>query len=179
MPRPPDHYGLLARFESADDLMGAVDAIRSAGYTRIDAFTPFPVEGLAHAIGFRERRLPSIALLGGILGGGGGFLLTYGLNAWDYPINVGGRPLNAWPAFAVPAFEMTVLFAALAVIVGMLILNRLPRLHHPVFGAPGFERVTVDRFCLLIRSDDPRFGVERTRRELERAGAVAVDEVPG
>ena len=179
MPRRPEPYGLLARFESVDDLRHAVEAIRGRGYSRIDAFTPFPVHGLAAAIGFEERRLPYIALFGGLAGGLGGFLLTYGLNAWDYPINVGGRPLNAWPAFAVPAFEMTVLFAALAVILGLLVLNRLPRLNHPVFGVPGFERVAVDAFFLLIRSDDPKFGIERTREDLTQAGASVIDEVPG
>ncbi|HEX6142149.1 MAG TPA: DUF3341 domain-containing protein [Geminicoccaceae bacterium] len=178
MPHRPDPYGLLARFENVEGLLAGVGAVRGAGYTRIDAFTPFPVEGLARAIGFEERRLPWIALIGGIVGGAGGFLLTYGLNAWDYPINVGGRPLNAWPAFAVPAFEMMVLFAALAVILGLLILNRLPRLNHPVFEVPDFRRATVDGFFLLIRSDDPLFRVERTGRALEKAGAVGIDEVP-
>lgn len=179
MPRPPDPYGLLARFGSVEALMNAVEAVRAAGYSRLDAFTPFPVAGLAAALGFKERRLPWIALAGGLAGAAGGFLMTYGLNAWDYPINVGGRPLNAWPAFAVPAFEMTVLFAAFALVLGLLILNRLPRLNHPVFGVPGFERATVDRFFLLVKSDDPLFDAVRTRDHLRRAGAVAVDEVPG
>lgn len=173
MPRRPDPGGLIAEFASVDDLLAAVRTVRGAGYTRLDAFT-LPVEGLAAALGFEERRLPYVALFGGL----GGFLLTYGLNAFDYPINVGGRPLNAWPAFAVPAFEMTVLFAALAVILGMLVLNGLPRLNHPVFDVPGFERVSVDRFLLLVKSEDPRFSPGRTRTDLERAGALGVEEVP-
>jgi hypothetical protein len=178
VPRRPEPAGLIAGFASVDDLLAAVAAVREAGYSRLDAFTPFPVEGLAAALGFEERRLPWIALGGGLAGGLGGFLLTYGLNAWDYPINVGGRPLNAWPAIAVPAFEMTVLFASLAVILGLLVLNRLPRLNHPVFDVAGFERVSVDRFFLLIRGDDPRFETGRTRDVLERAGALSVGALP-
>lgn len=177
MPGPPDLYGLMAEFEDVDALMAAAHEAREAGYTRLDAFTPFPVEGMADALGLRERRLPMIALIGGVIGAVGGYFLQYGLNAIDYPINVGGRPLNAWPAFTVPAFEMAVLGACLALLLGMLILNRLPRLNHPVFNAPSFGRATVDRFFLLIETSDPRFDEAAVRALFERARAAQIEPV--
>ena len=178
MPRPPEPFALLAEFDDADALVAAASAARRAGYTRLDAYSPFPVEGLAGALGFRERRLPWIALAGGLVGGIGGYLLQWSLNAVDYPINVGGRPLDAWPAFAVISFYLLSLGTILATLGGMLALNRLPRLHHPIFDAPRFERVTVDRFFLAIERRDPRFDAERTAALLERLGALSIAEVP-
>jgi len=178
VPHRPEPFGLLAEFESPEALIEAARRCRAEGYRQIDAFSPFPVEGLASAIGFRERWLPFIALAGGATGGIGGYLMQWWMNALDYPINVGGRPLDAWPAFAVSAFELMVLGAVLALLLGMLALNRLPRLYHPVFNAPRFERATVDRFFLLIESEDPYFHDERTPALLERLGAVSVAEVP-
>ena len=178
-PIPEDRlYGLLAEFERPEDLLRAAERLRARGYRRLEGHTPFPIEGLAETLGFEESRLPFIALAGGIIGGIGGLYLQWYLNAHDYPINVGGRPLDAWPAFAVPGFEMTVLGAVLAVVIGMLWLNGLPRLHHPLFNAPRFERVTRDRFLLSIAYDDPRFDRRETRRTLEQLGALAVEEVP-
>jgi hypothetical protein len=174
----PEPFGLIAEFEDVPALMAAAKGAREEGYTRLEAYTPFPVEGLARALGFRERWLPFIALAGGAVGGIGGYLMQWWMNAIDYPINVGGRPLNAWPAFAVGAFELMVLGAVLAVLCGMLMLNGLPRLYHPIFNVERFRRVTLDRFFLTIRSDDPRFDVEKTGRLLERLGAVAIEEVP-
>jgi Alternative complex III, ActD subunit len=171
-------YGLLAEFESPEALLEAARKVRAEGYARIEAYSPFPVEGLAATLGLRERTLPLIALAGGIAGGGGGYLLQWFLNAVNYPINIGGRPLNAWPAFAVPAFELAILGAFLAAFFGLLVLNRLPRLHHPIFNAARFRRVTVDRFFLAVRSEEPRFDVEETSALLERLGALAVEEVP-
>ena len=135
------------------------------------------MEGLAETLGFEARKLPFIALVGGIIGGIGGLYLLWYLNAYNYPINVGGRPLDAWPAFALPAFETTVLGAVLAVVIGMLWLNGLPRLYHPLFNAPGFERVTRDRFMLSIQYDDPLFDRRDTRQLLEQLGAASVEEV--
>lgn len=171
-------YGLLAEFETPEALVEAARRARAEGYARVEAFSPFPVEGLAAAIGFRERALPWIALAGGIAGGGGGYLLEWWMNAVDYPINVGGRPLDAWPAFAVPAFELAILGAFLAAFFGLLILSRLPRLHHPIFNAARFRRVTVDRFFLAVPGEEPGFDLEATRSLLERLGALAVEEVP-
>jgi hypothetical protein len=174
----PKPFGLIAEFESAEALIVATHRSRAEGYQQIDAFSPFPVEDLASAIGFREKFLPFIALAGGATGGIGGYLMQWWMNALDYPINVGGRPLNAWPAFVAGAFELTVLGAVLALLLGMLVLNRLPRLYHPIFNAPGFERVTVDRFFLLIKSEDPYFHEQHTPALLERLGALSVAEVP-
>jgi hypothetical protein len=176
--RRHEPFGLIAEFEDAVALLDAAKGVREAGYTRLDAYSPFPLEGLARAIGFRERWLPFIALAGGAVGGIGGYLMQWWMNALDYPINVGGRPLDAWPAFAVGSFELMVLGAVVAVLGGMLALNRLPRLYHSVFNAPHFERVTVDRFFLVVESEDPYFHEERTPALLERLGAVSVEEVP-
>jgi hypothetical protein len=171
-------YGLLAEFDSAEALLQAAEQMRAQGYRRLEGHTPFPVEGLAETLGFEERRLPFLALAGGILGGVGGLYLQWYLNAYDYPINVGGRPLDAWPAFAIGGFEMTVLGAVLAVVLGMLWLNGLPQLHHPLFNAPLYQGVTRDRFLLSVEHNDPYFDRDETRALLEELGASAVEEVP-
>lgn len=178
MARHPFPHGILAEFESADALIRAVTRVRAEGYRALDAHTPFPVEGLAEALGFRARALPFIILAGGILFGGGCFLLLWYLNGINYPLNVGGRPLFAWPAFAVPSYELGILGAVLFALIGMLAQNRLPRLHHPLFGVPGFERVTVDAFFLLVRSDDVCFDLQKTPALLRHLGAIAIEEVP-
>ena len=171
-------YGLLAEFESPEGLLRAAARLRAHGYRRLEGHTPFPVEGLAETLGFKERRLPFLALAGGIIGGVGGMYMQWYLNAYDYPINVGGRPLDAWPAFAIAGFELTVLGAVLAVVIGMLWLNGLPRLHHPLFNSAHAERITRDRFLLAVEYDDPRFDRQETRALLERLGAASVEEVP-
>jgi Alternative complex III, ActD subunit len=171
-------HGLLAEFDSPDAVVAAARHCREQGYRRLDAYSPFPVAALAEALGFRERRLPWIALAGGLAGGIGGFLMQWSTNAVDYPLNVGGRPLDAWPAFAVISFYLLSLGTILAVVFGMLALCRLPRLHHPVFAAARFRRVTNDRFFLAIERDDPRFDPAATRALLERQGALAVEELP-
>ncbi|MGH6943581.1 MAG: DUF3341 domain-containing protein [Geminicoccaceae bacterium] len=171
-------YGLLAEFDSAESLIVAARGCRDQGYRRLDAYSPFPVEGLAEAIGFGGHKLPFVALAGGAVGGGGGYLMQWWANAVDFPLDVGGRPLDAWPAFAVVSFYLAILGAVVAVVVGMLALNRLPRLYHPIFNAERFRRVTVDRFFLAILRDDPRFDPDRTKAMLEGLGALAVEEVP-
>ena len=168
---------LLARFDHPQPLTEAARQCRAQGYRDIDAFTPFPVEGLTEAIGFEERRLPWITLAGGIVGGAGTFLLQYYLNGVDYPLNVGGRPLFSWPAFAVPGFELTVLGAALAGLFGMLWLNGLPRLHHPVFDAEGFERATQDRFFLAVAEPGQGAELEPLRALLGRLGVRSIQEI--
>jgi hypothetical protein len=177
-PKQEQLYGLLAEFETPEDLVDAASQLRAQGYRRLEGHTPFPVDGLNEALGFRERKLPFIALAGGVLGGVGGLFMQWYLNAYDFPINVGGRPLDAWPAFAIPAFETTVLGAVLAVVLGMLWLNGLPRLYHPLFNAPHYARVTRNRFMLSIEQDDPCFDRQDTPRLLEQLGAASIEEVP-
>ena len=170
-------YGLLAEFEAPEDLVAAAERAYADGYRHLDAHTPFPVHGLAEAIGFRTNRLPLLVLIGGIVGAGVGFFSQYYASVIDYPINVGGRPLNSWPAFIPITFEVTILVAALTAVLGMLALNGLPQPYHPVFNAPRFALATRDRFFLCIEAADPRFDSEATRKFLENLGAKEVTDV--
>jgi hypothetical protein len=174
--RPPI-YGLMAEFDGSEDLLAAARRAYAEGYRRMDAYTPLPVEGLAEAIGFRRTAVPAIVLLGGLLGCSGGFYLQYWAAVTNYPINVGGRPLNSWPSFIPVTFELTVLIAALSAFFGLLALNRLPMPYHPVFNVPRFELATRNRFFLCIEARDPRFEREGTRRFLEGLNARGVYDV--
>src|SRR6202451_2879341 len=159
-----DHptYGLMAEFATPEQLLEAAQHTHDAGYRRIDAFAPYPIEGLAHAIGFHRTRLPLIVLLAGIFGGASGFSLQYYAAAISYPINVGGRPLNSWPAFIPVTFELTILFAALSAVLGMLIMNRFPTPYHPLFNCPHFELASQSAFFLCIESTAANFDRQRT-----------------
>jgi hypothetical protein len=140
--------------------------VRDAGYTKFDAFSPFPIHGLGEAIGFKERSVAKIVLIGGIIGLIAGYSLEYWTSVVDYPLNIGGRPMHSWPMFVPPAFETTILFAAIAAVVGMLGLNGLPQPYHPVFNVPRFSMASQDSFFLVIESDDPKFDAEGTRQML-------------
>jgi hypothetical protein len=157
----------MAEFDGPNELLAATRAAYDAGYRRMDAYSPFPVEELSDAIGFRNTRLPLIVLAGGILGGVLGFGLQYWCSAVNYPINVGGRPLNSWPAFIPITFELTVLIASLSAVVGLILLNGLPSPYHPVFNVPRFELASRDRFFLCIESSDPKFDRAATRHFLQ------------
>lgn len=176
MRRVPAIYGLMAEFETPGQLVAAAERARAEGYRKMDAYAPFPVEGLADALGFRRTRVPLITLIGGLIGGLGGYYMQYWIAAVDYPVNVGGRPLNSWPAFIPVTFELTVLGAALSAVLGMLALNGLPMPHHPVFNVPRFAMATRDRFFLCIEAADPKFdraGTKRFLEELQCRGEVA------
>jgi hypothetical protein len=171
-------YGLLAEFENPADLVRAAERTYAEGYRKIDAYSPFPIEELADAIGFHKSGVPLVVLIGGILGCVGGYMMQYWIAAINYPINIGGRPLNSWPAFIVVTFEMTILFAGLSAVFGMLALNGLPMPYHPVFNVPRFAFATKDRFFLIIFSSDPKYDRVATRRFLESMEPHAISEVP-
>jgi hypothetical protein len=172
-----DSHGMLAMFDSPEALQRAAARLRAGGYVALDAFTPFPVEGLAEALGYRGSPLPWIMLAGGIAG----FAGLFGLEAYsvlvNYPLDVGGRPLFSWPAFVIPAFETGILGAALCGFFGMLALNGLPKLYHPVFNAPSFTLARDDKFYLLVASTDPHYDRARLRRLFRALGAAAIEQV--
>ncbi|HEV2393937.1 MAG TPA: DUF3341 domain-containing protein [Verrucomicrobiae bacterium] len=170
-------YGLMAEFEEHDELLEAAKRAYAAGYREMDAYSPFPVEGLAEALGHEHSIVPLFTLVGGMAGGLGGYFMEWYSMARLYPLNVGGRPHNSWPNFIPVTFELTVLIASLTALVTMLVLNRLPQPHHPVFNVPEFRRASIDRFFLCIETEDPRFEREGTWRFLEGLGPMKVSEV--
>ena len=180
--RPPKRhalYGLMAEFSTPTDVVVAARKAHAAGYRKMDAYSPFAVEELSEAIGFRHTRLPLIVLIGGILGCIGGMAMQYWVAAIAYPINVGGRPMFSWPSFIPITFECTVLAAAAATVFGMLALNGLPMPYHPVFNVGRFAMASRDHFFLVIESTDPKFDRHQTSDFLlHQDGVQAVEEVP-
>jgi len=169
-------YGLVAEFESPDQLLQAAHRAREAGYCSIDAFSPMPVEGLAEAVGFHSTRLPLIVLLAGMFGAAGGFFLQWYANVLSFPLNVDGKPFNSWPAFIPITFELTILCAALAATFGMLAMNGLPTPYHPLFNVPRFALATRGRFFLCIKARDKKFDMGATRQFLESLNPFGVYE---
>jgi hypothetical protein len=160
-------YGLMAEFEDPTSLVTATERAHHEGYRCMDAYSPFPIEELHHALGSKPSRLPLIVLIGGLIGCIGGYALEYWVSVIAYPLNIGGKPLHSWPAFIPVTFECTILAAALACVLGMLALNGLPMPYHPVFNLPRFALASRNRFFLCIESTDPKFDIEATRRFLE------------
>jgi ActD protein len=174
----PSLHGLMAEFRAPTEIVVAARHAHAEGYRKMDAYTPFPIEELAEALGYHSRgRLPKIVLAGGVFGCAAGFLLQYWCSVIAYPLNVGGRPLNSWPSFIPITFEVTVLCAALAAVLGMLALNGLPMPYHPAFNVPEFALASRDRFFLCIESADPKFDPAATRAFLEGLGPTKVYEV--
>jgi len=170
-------FGLMAEFEEHEELLAAARRAYSDGYRRMDAYSPFPIDGLAEALGHESSPIQLFTLAGGIIGGLGAYFMEWIAMAKLYPINIGGRPLNSWPNFIPVTFELTVLIASVSAFLGVFILNRLPEPHHPVFNVPEFERASNDRFFLCIEADDPKFEINETQRFLENLKPLKVTEV--
>ncbi len=170
-------YALLAEYDDPKAVLRAAERAYEEGYRKMEAYSPFPIEGLSEAVGFHKTRLPMMVFMGGLLGA----LIAYGGQYWveaiAYPVNVGGRPFHSWPAYVPVTFEMTVLFASLTAVIGMLALNGLPRPYHPIFNAPRFALASRNRFFLAIEAIDPKFDLDATRRFLESTGPFEVTEV--
>jgi hypothetical protein len=171
-------YGTMAEFASAQDLVDAARHTHEAGYRRIDAYSPFPIEELAEAIGFHRNNVALVTLIGAITGGLTGYLMQYWIAVVSYPVNVGGRPLHSWPSFIIVTFEMTILFGAISAVFGMLALNGLPMPYHPCFNVPRFVLASKDRFFLMIFADDPKYDAKGTRQFLEGFKPRSISEVP-
>jgi hypothetical protein len=176
-PKTPPLYGLLAEFDGPERLVHAIHKTREAGYKRIEAYTPFPSEEVAEALGFHKTRVPMLVLIGGILGGLTGFLMQVWMMVYSYPYDIGGRPTFSWPMFIPVTFELTVLGAASFAVLGMLALNGLPMPYHPLFNVERFALASRDRFFLAIESRDPKFKLAETREFLRSLEAKEVSDV--
>ncbi len=171
-------YGLMAEFDSPTALVEAAEKTHKAGYKKIDAYSPLPIEGLAEAIGFHHDLVPLVTLIGAIIGGVSGYMLQYWIHVINYPLNIGGKPFHSWPAFIVVTFEMTILFGGLSAVLGMLALNGLPMPYHPVFNVSRFAFASKDRFFLIVFSSDKKYDPVATRQFLEGLGPKSLSEVP-
>ena len=173
----PPLFGVIAEFDSAEHLLRAARRTFAAGYRRTDAYTPFPIDGLSDALGFHSIKVQLIGLFGGLTGAFSGLVLQVWIHTSALPINVGGRPLDSWQSFVPVIFELTVLFSALSMLGGLLILNGLPEPYHPVFNVASFARASRDGFFLAIQSEDALFEHDATRRFLLELGAREVSDV--
>jgi hypothetical protein len=178
MPFPEGVYGLLAEFDSVTSLTAAAAAAYKDGWRRLDCYTPYPCEEAAEAIGFHRNYVPLITLVGGLMGCVAMFLMETWINVWAYPLNIAGRPYYSWPAFVVPAYEWTILWAGLTAAFGMLALNGLPAPYHPLFNAPNFRTgATSDKLFLCLEARDPKFSLAESRAYLEAMHPVSIVEV--
>ena len=176
-PKSPSTWGVIAEFDSPSELVAATRRAHEAGYRRMDAYSPFPIEELHEALGAHHTRLPLLVLVGGLCGGIGGYALQYWIATSAYPLNIGGKPLHSWPAFIPVTFECTILVAALTAVFGMLALNGLPMPYHPVFSVERFALATRNRFFLCIESRDRQFDLDETRKFLETLDAREITTV--
>jgi hypothetical protein len=167
----------MAEFEGPNEVVEAARRVHEAGYKKVDAYSPYPIEELAEILGFTKTRVPLIVFIGGVVGGVGGFLMQYYACVISYPLNVGGRPFDSWPAFIPVTFELTILCAGLFAVLGMLALNGLPMPYHPVFNVPRFALASRDRFFLCIEASDKNFERDETWRFLDRMTPRSVSEV--
>lgn len=178
MPVREGIYGLLAEFNTPGELVRATEAAHAEGYRRMECYTPYPVEEAADALHFHKNRVPLVTLIGGLMGVTTAFLMETWINVWGYPLNIAGRPLFSWPAFIIPAYEWTILFSGLSAAFGMIALNGLPQLYHPVFNAANFRSgATTDKFFLCLEATDPKFAIMETRAFLDQFAPASVVEV--
>ena len=178
MPPVEGVYGLLAEFNTPTELVHATEEAYQNGFRRMECYTPYPVEEAAEALRFHKTRVPLMCLLGGVMGLTTGWLMETWINVWAYPLNVAGRPLYSWPAFVIPAYEWTILFAGLSAAFGMIAQNGLPQMYHPLFNAANFRNgATSDKFFLCLEAHDPKFSLSETRSFLEGFSPVSVVEV--
>lgn len=176
--QPPAMYGLMAEFESPTTLVDAAKQTYAAGYRKIDTYSPFPIEGAWEAIGHHDRRMSLIVLIGGLMGMLAGYGLQYWVHAITYPTNIAGKPLNSWPQFIPVTFELTILFAAITAVVGMIVLNGLPMPYHPVFNVQRFaDHASRDGFFLVVEAADPKFDARQTMDFLKGLNPAGVSEV--
>lgn len=175
--KKPELHGVMGEFHTPQELLLAIEKAREAGFNKLDAYTPYPIEEVWEAIGHHRSPVPLIVLLGGILGGLAGFGLQYWVSVMEYPVNIGGRPFNSWPSFIPVTFECTILGAVLAAVAGVFILNGLPEPYHPVFNVKRFALASRDRYFLCIEARDPKFDRERARTLLESVHAYEVNDV--
>ena len=177
MTKPPI-YGLIAEFDTPTEIVVAARKAHAEGYRHMDAYSPFPVEGLAESIGFRRNRVALVCLVGGLLGLASAYILQYWINTIAYPLNIGGRPFHSWPSFIIVTFELTILFAGLSSAIGMIVLNGLPMPYHPVFNVPEFAKASENKFFLVVFSSDPKYDAARTRSFLAGLAPRMIAEVP-
>ncbi len=168
----------MAEFDTPQALLDAAEKTHHAGYKKIDAYSPLPIEGLAEAIGFHHDLVPLVTLVGAIVGGVTGYMMQYWINVISYPLNIGGKPYHSWPAFIVVTFEMTILFGGLSAVFGMLALNGLPMPYHPAFNVPEFAKASENKFFLIVFSSDPKYDAARTREFLQGLDPRTISEVP-
>ena len=171
-------YGLMAEFNEPEDVVDAAKRAYDHGYRKMDAYSPFPVHGLAEAVGFKKTHVPGVVMIGGVMGALAGYLMQYISMGLHYPFLVGGRPLVSWPMFIPITFEMGILFGAFSAVFGMFAMNGLPMPYHAVFNVPGFANATRDKFFLCIEAEDDRYDADETRVFLESLGAHQVSVVP-
>jgi len=178
MRKKTELFGVMAEFKTPQELLHGIEKAKASGYTRMDAFTPYPIEKVVDALGFHHTKVPLITLIGALIGSSSVFGFITWASVVDYPLNVGGRPYFSWPAFIPAPFGGAVFVGGLSAAIGMIVLNGLPRLYHPVFNVPRFKAASKDGYFLCVEAADPKFQADAVRQVLQSAHPVEVNDVP-